>query len=980
MAHQPSTTIPKEWAPQSWKIEESMQTKMLNGRMKNARRELLTLERQLGMIHEMSLDDLKQFVGKRLFDPTAKLKVPLPATTKKGARRRKKKRPGQRGGLPGVKNARVKHPSSSAIMMNDLRSEWDRRLQEERRREGAEREAMHRADGESRALLAVVRRERRGRDEQLFVYYAGKFGPLSGLTYVSTDMPGELYEKIISEAARIVQKWWRDIGPQRMLRKKEAATFMQSLYRGRRGRETYLNEAKVKGSLKKLMNRVGHQAWLTWTHAVRRKKGTRRLLRNRLLGAKSQVFEAWSGWAAGIAAARNETLQPALTVLKHRRSAAAFRSWRAVHQQNLEVKRMMRRSFGSTKQYAFETWSENVVLAIEHRAATRALRDRAATEVQRVYRGHYDRTVRLDVAKHRHNNRRTEERRDLKRRKERHAYLVTAQEEAERLAREKAHVTAAVDHEMAQFDTMVRKNKEWRARKGEQLKEERAKWMQDAHYEAIREYREDDPPARECQACLCAFHNDHLADGHLCEPPAGGTKEVSAYFLPYHAKPAAEREKDGFFTKLFGRRRTEPPSEPSPSPAENGAADDDGLAPDDDVLAAGSVAYPKRLERLESTVRLQRDEIASAAATHEQRVKRLEDKVARLHTEKREEHERLVALQGVYQRMQERMLQLEAENKRLGGAPTAAAVGDSAGDEVADLSAELLAEIAESAPSAVGRRSGKLRLPVGAGCIGKYKKSIRAAPHVVTVLKGNGREGKVTFKIVDEMNKAFTTVPFAQEELYKTLPARVRRGIKKGEYTIDQTGTALADLAQLESEAVDRRHKVAIVSPLPKRKPRSKEKLSSGAQKLARGQSPAEMKANRAMLKERGLQRAEMGRTAARADEGYESTSEVSHEALSEEEGGNGVGEDGPRSISAATVRPRSSSSREKRELNQALLPADFKGEALKHKLLPADGAIVGSGETLKQKLLPADGAVDSGEGGTPGRQAEKDFGGERLA
>ena len=44
------------------------------------------------------------------------------------------------------------------------------------------------------------------------------FGPLSGLTYVSTDMPGELYEKIISEAVRIVQKWWRDIGPQRLLR------------------------------------------------------------------------------------------------------------------------------------------------------------------------------------------------------------------------------------------------------------------------------------------------------------------------------------------------------------------------------------------------------------------------------------------------------------------------------------------------------------------------------------------------------------------------------------------------------------------------------------------------------------------------------------------------------------------------------------------------------------------------------------------
>ena len=131
------------------------------------------------------------------------------------------------------------------------------------------------------------------------------------MTYVSSTRPGRLYESILSDACRIVQKWWRDIGPQRMLRKQEAANFMQKLYRGRKGRETFVNEQKVKKSLKKLFNRVASAAMEQWRYKVRTRKGTRRLLRNRLMGAKSETFEAWSDLVKEIVKHRNENIAPA---------------------------------------------------------------------------------------------------------------------------------------------------------------------------------------------------------------------------------------------------------------------------------------------------------------------------------------------------------------------------------------------------------------------------------------------------------------------------------------------------------------------------------------------------------------------------------------------------------------------------------------------------------------------------------------------
>ena len=292
----PSATLSYNtpWPPQNDLVEERIQEKMMQIKMGNAKTELRFLERELERLQDMGLDDISKYAGKRFFDPRAVLKG---SNNKMKKMKRRKKRRGGGGEdgdvLPGIKSP-LRSPSGAARMLGAAESEWHRRLRVQKEKEANERQLMARADAEGRQFNVYLLEQDKIKDEQKFVYYAGKFGPLDGLTYVSSTRPGRLYESILSDACRVVQKWWRDIGPQRMLRKQEAANFMQKLYRGRKGRETFVNEQKVKKSLKKLFNRVASAAMEQWRYQVRTRKGTRRLLRNRLMGAKSETFEAWS--------------------------------------------------------------------------------------------------------------------------------------------------------------------------------------------------------------------------------------------------------------------------------------------------------------------------------------------------------------------------------------------------------------------------------------------------------------------------------------------------------------------------------------------------------------------------------------------------------------------------------------------------------------------------------------------------------------
>ena len=71
---------------------------------------------------------------------------------------------------------------------------------------------------------------------------------------------------------------------------------------------------------------------------------------------------------------RNESIAPALKRIKLRRTNAAWSKWIELHEQNLHIKRLMRRSFSGVKRYFFELWCDNVDEIIEERERTFAMR------------------------------------------------------------------------------------------------------------------------------------------------------------------------------------------------------------------------------------------------------------------------------------------------------------------------------------------------------------------------------------------------------------------------------------------------------------------------------------------------------------------------------------------------------------------------------------------------------------------------------
>lgn len=97
----------------------------------------------------------------------------------------------------------------------------------EKMREKQERRSISAEDKLSSAVRDRERKRIRALDQQLFIFYASRFGPMDGVLYSQASMPGVLYEKIIADGCLGVQRWWRSIWPQRAQRKKEAATFMQ---------------------------------------------------------------------------------------------------------------------------------------------------------------------------------------------------------------------------------------------------------------------------------------------------------------------------------------------------------------------------------------------------------------------------------------------------------------------------------------------------------------------------------------------------------------------------------------------------------------------------------------------------------------------------------------------------------------------------------------------------------------------------------
>ena len=702
MSKPPSATLSYNtpWPPQNDLVEERIQEKMMQIKMGNAKTELRFLERELERLQDMGLDDISKYAGKRFFDPRAVLKG---SNNKMKKMKRRKKRRGGGGEdgdvLPGIKSP-LRSPSGAARMLGAAESEWHRRLRVQKEKEANERQLMARADAEGRQFNIYLLEQDKIKDEQKFVYYAGKFGPLDGLTYVSSTRPGRLYESILSDACRVVQKWWRDIGPQRMLRKQEAANFMQKLYRGRKGRETFVNEQKVKKSLKKLFNRVASAAMEQWRYQVRTRKGTRRLLRNRLMGAKSETFEAWSDLVKEIVKHRNENIAPALKRIKLRRTNAAWLKWIELHEQNLQIKRLMRRSFSGVKQYFFELWCDRVEEIVEEKARTFAMRSDKATLIQKTWRGQHDRNHKVRIKQYKRNNYVNEERRDLNRRQVRHNHVTTQNEEVLRLKREQEYVDKYVKEEAKNFNKMI-KTRRWKKHFAKNMKnynenKEREKWLHDAHIEAIIEFRETDPPFTECPKCLMSFVSDTLFRSHVCEHGNNATVESnilikkSSLWEPYHkeliedeierrnssrGKRWMKRLRKSF--SISGDKKKRRSMEHDTGFMIRGNtnasiiqfADDDE---EDDVSSTihtteHNVDFPLTIKRLEDEIQTQKDEMKTILTKHNREITMMKTQLRSSHQDKIKAEESAMESKKLMEKLLRQVKELENENSRLGG-------------------------------------------------------------------------------------------------------------------------------------------------------------------------------------------------------------------------------------------------------------------------------------------------------------------------
>ena len=107
---------------------------------------------------------------------------------------------------------------------------------------------MLREDRLSRATRDANILRRKALDRELFVACCS-LGPLDGVLYATSELPGLLYEKIVSDAAIVVARWWRAIWPQRAIVKHKASTFIQTMFRGSRGRRRVTSERNTRRAI-----------------------------------------------------------------------------------------------------------------------------------------------------------------------------------------------------------------------------------------------------------------------------------------------------------------------------------------------------------------------------------------------------------------------------------------------------------------------------------------------------------------------------------------------------------------------------------------------------------------------------------------------------------------------------------------------------------------------------------------------------------
>eukprot|EP00949_MAST-11_sp_MAST-11-sp1_P000529 g529.t1 len=315
-----------------------------------------------------------------------------------------------------------------------------------------ETKAMRKEDARARRLRKAEEEALRVADEILFCSLAGRFGPMSGVMYAASNLPGEVYSKLLADAAAVVQRWWRSILPQRMMRKHEAAQFMQKMYRGRQGKEAL----KAKKAIKFMFNRKVGRIWLAWRRFAHREVAVRQLIRKHVVGQRATCFDAWK---ANAAEAR-ERRQTILRRVRDRKLLAVLYAWVDATERAVRVKRMFMSQCAKSKLYFFEKWHDKTVEIRMLKQTMASAWAAAATDVQRMYRGYVARSDLVPARRRAREKLRLDGIRETELAIRRRSAASATVQETARIEREVAYAARETEKAAEQYFARIRKKSE----------------------------------------------------------------------------------------------------------------------------------------------------------------------------------------------------------------------------------------------------------------------------------------------------------------------------------------------------------------------------------------------------------------------------------------------------------------------------------------------------------------------------------------
>lgn len=276
-----------------------------------------------------------------------------------------------------------------AVHFSPKRDAARRRLAHDARVAHRERKRMEEEERGQRRLELGREACARAHDRILFTELVTRYGPLAGELYCVSSRPGDVYHKLVRDAASRIRAWWTRYYPDRMTRSAESAMLLQKLYRGHSGRGQGLARRRKEEMARKMCRRLllrdvaaGFDGWSAFAVKSARVKA---LFLRAVAPLKMEALHAWREAVRKQRRERQDRLDRAGKRMVHRRLVGPFATWCVLVTRNVGTRRLLQRHWGSVTQRVVARWSKwagQRVAARREIETTGSLRDRASRELR----------------------------------------------------------------------------------------------------------------------------------------------------------------------------------------------------------------------------------------------------------------------------------------------------------------------------------------------------------------------------------------------------------------------------------------------------------------------------------------------------------------------------------------------------------------------------------------------------------------------